>query len=233
MPEQLSGPVITYHRERLQRPNRSGVSASPVLEREGTTASTETAAIGDELLVRELLQGGPAATAELFDRYASLVQRVLARILGYAEPERADLLHEVFLRALERVGDLKRARSLRPWLLGITLFTAQEWIRRRRRRGPVRPPEDGEARAAPQVNQEGREAVACFYDLVGRFPDEERTAFILRQLEGMSLQEVADACGVSLSTARRRIDRAEEQFQQLLPSYPALVERSQQKQRSR
>jgi RNA polymerase sigma-70 factor (ECF subfamily) len=200
-----------------------------VLEREGHAAPTQAAAISDELLVRELLQGGPAATAELFDRYASLVQRVLARILGYAEPERADLLHEVFVRALEGASGLKRVRSLKPWLVGITVFTAQEWIRRRKRRGPLRPPEDGDARAAPQVSPEAREAVACFYELVERFGEEERTAFILRQLEGMSLQEVADVCGVSLSTARRRIERAEQQFQRLLPDYPALLERSQQK----
>ena len=45
----------------------------------------------------------------------------------------------------------------------------------------------------------------------------------------MSLNEVAAACNVSLSTARRRIDRAERRFQQLLPEYPALLERGQQK----
>jgi DNA-directed RNA polymerase specialized sigma24 family protein len=50
-------------------------------------------------------------------------------------------------------------------------------------------------------------------------------------LEGMSLSEVAIACNVSLSTARRRIDRAEKRFQQLLPEYPALFERGHQKRR--
>ena len=68
----------------------------------------------------------------------------------------------------------------------------------------------------------------CFYELVDRFGADERAAFILRQLEGMSLNEVAAACGVSLSTARRRIERAEARFQQLLPEYPALRERGEQ-----
>ena len=218
--------VITYHLERLHERQRSGVSAAALPERTGPAASTQPASDSDEQLVRELLLGAPDATARLFDSYAGLIQRILARILGYSEPERADLLHEVFMRALERVSDLKRARSLKPWLVGIAVFTAQEWLRRRKRRGPVRPPEDGEARAVQPVSPEARQAVASFYDLVGRFPDEERAAFILRRLEGMGLQEVADACGVSLSTARRRIERAEAEFERLLPEYPALIERS-------
>jgi RNA polymerase sigma-70 factor (ECF subfamily) len=176
-------------------------------------------------LVRALLERDPDATALLFDRYASLVQRVLARILGYAEPERADLLHEVFLRALERARDLERVRVLKSWLVGIAVFTAQEWIRSRKRRGPVRPPDEGAERAALDASPEAREAVACFYQLIAEFDEHERSAFILRQLEGMGLQEVADATGVSLSTARRRIERAELRFEELLPSYPALFER--------
>jgi RNA polymerase sigma-70 factor (ECF subfamily) len=200
-----------------------------MLEREGGTLSVQEAFESDELLVASLLQGNSDAAGSLFDRYGAYIQRVLARILGYSEPERADLLHEVFVRALERLADLKNARALKPWLVGIAVFTAQEWLRQRKRRGPLLPEEDGAAREAIDATPEAREAVRCFYQLVGRFADDERAAFILRQLEGMSLNEVAAACNVSLSTARRRIDRAERRFQQLLPEYPALLERGQQK----
>jgi len=192
--------------------------------------SAETGA--DERLLEGLLQASPTATAELFDRHASYIQRVLTRLLGYTEPERADLLHEVFVRALEKVSELKSASALRPWLAGIAVFTAQEWLRRRKRRGPLLPPEDGAARAATQTSPEAQQAVGDFYQLLERFGEHERTAFILRQLEGMSLQEVADTCAVSLSTARRRIERAEADFQRLLPEYPALLERSQTPRRS-
>jgi RNA polymerase sigma-70 factor (ECF subfamily) len=203
-----------------------------MLEREGASLPNDPAQAADAHLLEGLLQGSSHATGELFDRYASYIQRVLTRILGYAEPERADLLHEVFVRALEKLPELKSARSLKPWLAGIAVFTAQEWLRSRKRRGPLLPPEDGDARAAPQTSPETRQAVVAFYELVGRFEEHERAAFILRQLEGMSLQEVADTCGVSLSTARRRIERAEAEFQRLLPEYPALLERSQLSRRS-
>ncbi len=66
----------------------------------------------DERLVHALLRGDPKAAATLFDRYAPTIQRVIARMIGYSEPERIDLLHDVFVRALERIRDLKNPRAL-------------------------------------------------------------------------------------------------------------------------
>ena len=134
-----------------------------MLEREGGTLSVPEAFESDALLVASLLQGNSDAAGSLFDRYGGYIQRVLARILGYSEPERADLLHEVFVRALERLADLKNARALKPWLVGIAVFTAQEWLRQRKRRGPLLPEEDGAARESLDATPEAREAVRSFY----------------------------------------------------------------------
>lgn len=194
------------------------------LERTGSIVSS-VGPNSDERLVDELQRGKDGARAELFDRYGPFVLRVLVRMLGTSEPECADLLHEVFVRALERIGSLRDARSLRSWLAGIAARTAQEWLRRRKRHGVPHPPEAGAQREARSVSPEARQAVVSFYAMLDRFPEQERSAFVLRQLEGMSLQEVAKACAVSFSTARRRIDRAERRFESLLPEYPALFER--------
>jgi RNA polymerase sigma-70 factor, ECF subfamily len=179
----------------------------------------------DARLVSALVEGHPHAASILFDRYGAHVQRVLARMLGYAEPERADLLHDVFIRALERIGELKNPHALKHWLTGITVFTTQEWIRRRRRVGPPREPAGADRYQAPATEPEAREAVRAFYDVMSRFDPDERAAFILRFVEGMTLGEVAEACEVSLSTARRRISRADDRFRALLPQYPALIDR--------
>ena len=179
----------------------------------------------DSILVSALVKGDPRAPSILFDRYGAHVQRVLARMLGYAEPERADLLHDVFIRALERIGELKNPRALKHWLTGITVFTTQEWIRRRRRIGPPREPAGADRHQATAIEPEAREAVRAFYEVMNRFDPDERAAFILRFVEGMTLGEVAEACEVSLSTARRRISRADDRFRALMPQYPSLIER--------
>jgi RNA polymerase sigma-70 factor (ECF subfamily) len=219
------------HSRTLQHHGRSGVSASPLLERVETVVPLAPIVPDDVALVSALLRGDESAPATLFDRYGNHVQRVLVRVLGYAEPERADLLHDVFVRSLERIANLQNPRALKAWLTGITVFTAQEWIRRRRRVGPPLAPDDADERTAPSIAPEAREAVRSFYALMDRLDGNERAAFILRHVEGMNLNEVAEACDVSLSTARRRIDRADDRFRQMLAQYPALLERLRESQR--
>jgi len=197
----------------------------PLVERAGGLVPIVPADDDDEQLLQAFSRGDPGAPTTLFDRYGRHVQRVLARIVGYGEPERNDLLHDIFVRALERIGDIKNPRALKSWLVGITVFTAREWIRRRRRTGPPLPPEHGAARAATTLSPETTEAFRSFLALMDRFDDEERTMFTLRFLEGMNLQEIADACKLSISTARRRVIVAEERFREILPEYPALEER--------
>jgi len=209
----------------LQYNGRSGVSASPALKRDDEVLPSAPLAHDDEGLVHALRQRDPAAPATLFDRHGPYIQRVLARIVGHSEPERADLLHDVFVRALERIGDLKNPGALKAWLVGIAVFVAQEWVRRRKRMGSPVAPERAEDRAGSCAPPEAIEAVQAFYALLDRLAEEDRAVFIMRFLEGMNLTEVAEACDLSISTARRRVMRAENRFRRILPRYPALLER--------
>jgi RNA polymerase sigma-70 factor (ECF subfamily) len=209
----------------LQYHGRSGASRLPALERDERVVPIAPPLEDDDALVHALLEGDPGAPAVLFDRYGVYLQRVLARILGYGEPERADLLHDVFVRALERMADLKNPRALKAWLTGIAVFTAQEWIRRRRRVGPPVSSDAALDREAPRLEPEAMEAVRSFYAAMDRLPEDERAVFILRFVEGMNLNEVAEACDISFSTARRWVSRADDRFRRMLPEYPALLER--------
>jgi RNA polymerase sigma-70 factor (ECF subfamily) len=175
-------------------------------------------------LVHALRIGEQGAPGELFDRYGMAIQRVLLRIVG-DDPEGSDLLHDTFLRALDHISELRNPRALKSWLNKMAVFTAQEWIRERRRMGQPQSPDSTPERQSVSPTPESRQAVRAFYAIMDRLPEEERAAFILRFVEEMELTEVAEACGVSLSTARRRIRRAEQRFIRLLPQFPALEER--------
>jgi RNA polymerase sigma-70 factor (ECF subfamily) len=60
--------------------------------------------------------------------------------------------------------------------------------------------------------------------VLGRLPVDDRIAFSLRFIEGLELTEVARACGVSLNTIKRRLDRAERRFVALAAREPSLRE---------
>jgi RNA polymerase sigma-70 factor, ECF subfamily len=181
---------------------------------------------GDDAALVEALRAGDAgASGALFDRYAPLVQRVLARVLGL-DPELPDLLHDVFVEALSSIDRLDEPSRLRPWLTSIAVFVARGCIRRRKRRRwlrylgwdePVDPP--AQAPAGPAAV-----ALSLTYAILGRMPDDERIAFSLRIIDGMELTEAAQACSVSLATIKRRIARAEKRFLTEAAGEPLLAE---------
>lgn len=181
---------------------------------------------GDAALVQGVLAGHPSARAALFDRHGAHVQRVLARVLG-PDPELADLLQDVFVRAFAGIGELQDPAALRGWLTSIAVFTARGCIRRRSMRrwlglGPARqePPEV----AAPTPSEDVSAALRATYAVLGRLPADERIAFALRFVDGMELTDVARAAGTSLATIKRRLARAEQRFVALARREPALRE---------
>ncbi len=181
-------------------------------------------ALGDDAdLVAALRAGHPAAPTVLFDRHAPRVQRVLVRTLGF-DPEIPDLVQEVFVRALQRLDGLRDGASLSGWLSGIAVFTARETIRRRARWRWLRflPREELPEVEAPQAGPETSEALRSLYAVLEELSADERIAFALRYVEQMELTEVAEACGVSLATLKRRLARAESRFVAIARRHPAL-----------
>ncbi len=170
----------------------------------------------DADLVHALRRGDASAAEALFDRYAPYVERLLARVLG-ADSELADVLQEVFVRAYCAIHTLKDAGALKGWLTTLALFTARAHIRSRTRRSWLRfvdwnqLPEVQTTPADPQA----WDTLLHLHQILDRIPADQRIAFVLRFVEGMELTEVAAACGVSLATIKRRLDRAQARFERL------------------
>ncbi len=177
----------------------------------------------DAALVSALMRGDAAARAELFDRHAQHAQRVLARVLGH-DIELADVLHEVFARALAQIDRLEDPAALKWWLTTIAVFTAREHIRRRTRNRWLRffASEDLPDIPVVSADEEVRESLRRTYAVLDRLGVDDRIAFSLRFIEGLDLGEVAAACGVSLNTIKRRLARAERRFVALARREPAL-----------
>lgn len=178
--------------------------------------------VGDTELVMCVRRGDEDAKSELFDRYANRMERLVFSLLG-PEPEAEDVLHEVFVRAFERIDDIDDPSRLRGWLTGITVLTAREWIRRRVRRRWLSFVSD-----VPEVESHGpdaevNEATRCTFTVLAELDPDERFVFSLRFLEGLELSDIALACDVSISTAKRRLKDAEKHFVARARRMPALA----------
>lgn len=178
----------------------------------------------DASLVDDVRGGGTSsnvAAGLLFDRHGARIERLLWSLLG-PEPEAEDLLHEVFLRALEGIHGLEEPARLKSWLTGIAVHTAREWIRRRVRRRWLSFVEELPERAANLASEEVNEATRRTFEILSEMSADDRVVFSLRFIEGMEMADVAVACDVSLSTAKRRLKDAEKHFLARARRAPAL-----------
>ncbi len=173
----------------------------------------------DYALIAGIRRGDAAAATALYEHYRGLVERTLVRILGF-DTELADAVQETFIRALGSTRLLRDPQALPSWLIRISVCTASDLIRRRKRRRWLQlfaEPQDLVDRQSGLVFEaepdlEMRQALQAAQVILAGLPTEERIAFSLRRLDGMELKDVAHACGCSLATIKRRLARAEKRF---------------------
>lgn len=165
-------------------------------------------ASGEETLVREILSGDVNAYSLLVKRYQKPIFNLMLRMAG-SEQDALDLAQETFVRAYEKLEKFDPSAPFFPWLYTMGLNLARDFLRRAKR-SPVEPYEtedrystdvDQDARLADQIDSqqvlEGLETLPLDY----------REALLLRFHEGLSVNEVASALGLSLSAAKMRIHR--------------------------
>src|SRR5262249_30637671 len=148
----------------------------------------------------------------MFQAESSFVWNSLRR-LGVHPNDQEDLMHEVFLTAYRRLDDYDRSRPVRPWLFGIAYHITARHRDRAHHRREVR----GVAVevAGPGPSAEDQLIAHEARQLLGRALDEldldRRAVFLLHDVEGCSMSEIAAVLGVPLNTAysRLRLGRAQ------------------------
>jgi RNA polymerase sigma-70 factor (ECF subfamily) len=156
----------------------------------------------------------PQTDEALFQRFAPYVARIGLRLLG-RESDVDDLIQDVFLAAFKQRHQVRDPQAFKGWLAIIAVRAARRQLRRRNLRAFV----GLDTLAAPLelrdqgMSPERRALLARVYQALDRISVEQRLAWTLRFVEGEKLEEVAEHCGCSLATAKRRIASAHAQIQ--------------------
>lgn len=135
----------------------------------------------------------------------------LARRLVWDEEDAADVLQAALADAVERWGDLKDAAAAPAWLRRILVHRAYSHLRRRRfwqALGAVLLVPEEPLAPGPDEAVERRAHLAALAKALDGLSARQATAFSLRYLEGLPLDEVADAMGLTRGTARVHLQRA-------------------------
>jgi RNA polymerase sigma-70 factor (ECF subfamily) len=204
----IAGPMIETH---PKFPYDVGM-ASP--------ADMRTSVSGEPLLDR-LRQRETRAAAELFERYAVEVNRLVWRLLG-PDSEHNDIVQQVFVEAMAGISRVRDEATLGAWLRGIAVNTVRGELRRRKRRRFFFANDGHEQveRAAAPGSTKGRRV----YALLSRLAVDDRQTFLLRYLAGNTLEETAALLGCSLATVKRRLKHAEDKVRTWAASDPELAE---------
>jgi RNA polymerase sigma-70 factor (ECF subfamily) len=174
--------------------------------------SPALAALNDEELVARAIGGDTESFNQLIKRWERPIYALAFRTLGREEDAR-DASQETFLRAFRALPGFKGESKFSSWLYRIALNICRDFMRRERRAPFVPTPEGvdlvelaGEGAVEPVDEVVGRrrlgEAVARAMELL---PEEQRTAVVLKEYEGLTFQEIADLVGCPLSTVKTRL----------------------------
>jgi RNA polymerase sigma-70 factor, ECF subfamily len=173
----------------------------------------------DENLIERTRQGELTAFEQLVERHRSIVFRVAARIVGPDDAE--DVSQDAFLRAFHRLEQYRGSATFRTWLLQITQNTALNTLTRTRRRPSEmvdNPPEaaDRDPVRQPVTELERRERQERLEFKLRTLRPEYRSLLVLRDLEGLSYNEISDVLDMPLGSVKGRLHRARDELIGLL-----------------
>ncbi|MES1208877.1 MAG: RNA polymerase sigma factor [Pseudomonadota bacterium] len=162
----------------------------------------------DADLVSAFLQARPRAAADIWDRCYPLVRRIVFRLAGPRQ-DVDDIIQEVFLRLFRQLPGLRDPSALRAFVLAISVRVVKGDQRGRWLKRWLSLFQDGQLpeRATRDADLDAREALTRLYRILDGLSPPHRAAFVLRQIEGLELGEVATALGVSLATLKRWLPR--------------------------
>lgn len=162
-----------------------------------------------------MLDASPPPFAELFREHAPHAGRAL-RGLGVAAADLPDALQETFLVVHRKLPGFRGEASLRTWIYGICIRVAAAHRRRPHARREVADDAalDGAATArSPHEEAEDRQALARLDAALDELDDDKRAAFVLYEMEEMTLAEVAIAVSAPVATVYSRLQAARKHVQ--------------------
>ena len=166
----------------------------------------------DVTLVERAMRGDDQAFAAIYRRHARYVAGVAYRILG-ADSEVDDVVQETFVDAAKGLRRIEDPRKLRGWLAAIAVRRVHRRLARRARLRWLGIELGWLGRSSSEPKD--RERVDALYEILDRISAKYRVPWVLSEIEGETLPEVARLCGVSLATAKRRVAYAEERIRRL------------------
>lgn len=181
----------------------------------------------DAMLVARVQRGDKQAFNLLVAKHQYRIRALIGRMV--ADPaEVEDLVQEAFIKAYRALAGFRGDSAFYTWLYRIAVNTAKRHLAGAARRPPMQELDAGDATGdlgparaptrlvetnTPEAMLQNDQLVATIRRAIAQLPDELRRAIVLRELEGLSYEDIAEALDCPIGTVRSRIFRAREAVQ--------------------
>jgi RNA polymerase sigma-70 factor (ECF subfamily) len=178
--------------------------------------------VADSELIAEVVRNGSEyAFRQLYRRHAPRLYQLHLRFSGGDEADAEDLFQETWMRAARLFPHFKRDAPLFPWLRGIAVNVAREWLRRTRR--------DEQRIVSVDVDEipqdQGEPAGRLDLDTaIAALPAGYRAVLILHDVEGLTHAEIARSLGVAIGTTKSQLFEARRAVRRALQARTHLEE---------
>ena len=165
--------------------------------------------VTDAELALGLAAGEAWAIGVTWHRFAPMVLTMAERALG-SRSDAEDVAQDVFLSVFHRAKTLRDPEKLRSFVYSFAVFGLKSELRRRKLRGwlSLLAPEALVDLAHRSVDVESRDLLRRFYALLDRLSPRDRLVFSLKELESMTVEEIAGVMDISVSTVKRSLVHA-------------------------
>jgi RNA polymerase sigma-70 factor (ECF subfamily) len=180
----------------------------------------------DNSIIKKRTNGDPAAFEDLVLAYQDKIYNLCRYMLGNAH-DAEDAAQDAFLKAFQALPKFKPEASLYTWLYRIATNTCIDYKRKPVFESLFGASEEGErlvhdrASDAPSPEQlyESKQIDQALQEGLGKLSPKLRAIIILKEIEELSYEEIADTLEISMGTVKSRIARAREELQKIMQKY--------------
>ncbi|MET2011148.1 RNA polymerase sigma factor [Microbacterium chocolatum] len=174
----------------------------------GAATGSPLGAASDQILVERAVDGDATAFGEIVRRHSSLMRAYVSRIVGSLS-EADDVVQDAFITAWKQLPSLRDGSAVRAWLMRIASREAFARLRRRTADVPIEDvPLVQSAHPDPEVRAVRQAQLAALSAALDELPEDQRRAWLLREVADLSYAEIAEEMTTSASTVRGLLSRA-------------------------
>jgi RNA polymerase sigma factor (sigma-70 family) len=185
--------------------------------------------LDERILVEQLKQGDQTAFKTIVETFQNMVYNTALGIVQNAE-DAEDIAQETFVQVYQSISKFKGESKFSTWLYRITIAKALDHVRKKNRKKrfafiksifgedsevTVHPPDFHH----PGVVLDQKENASVLFNAIGQLPENQRIAFTLHKVDGLSYQEVSEVMETSVSSVESLIHRAKTNLKKKLEDY--------------